>query len=259
MKDIIIQKLNEIEEKENVKVIFAVESGSRAWGFDSADSDYDVRFIYLRNLEFYLKLEKTRDVIEWQLDETLDINGWDLKKALCLLYKSNPTFFEWANSPIIYRTSEQWEKIKEKINDYFLLRREFFYYFNIAKSNYKLCLKKEVVKLKDFLYILYSILACKWITQGQSTPPMEFENLLDIRILQDNELKSIIPALIEMKRTSYEDTQIIKTSIINECKYIERYFALLKNIASTVKLLPDRVEKSYNELDKLFYDILINS
>ena len=82
MKDIIIQKLNEIEEKENVKVIFAVESGSRAWGFDSADSDYDVRFIYLRNLESYLKLEKTRDVIEWQLDETLDINGWDLKKAL---------------------------------------------------------------------------------------------------------------------------------------------------------------------------------
>ncbi len=271
MKDIIIQKLNEIEEKENVKVIFAVESGSRAWGFDSADSGYKVRFIYLRNLESYLKLKPEKKYIkydsakyivnssDWKLSEKLDIYGVDLQKALCMLHKADPIFFEWANSPIVYKTSEQWEKIKEKTNDYFLLRREFFYYFNIAKSNYKLCLKKEVVKLKDFLYILYSILACKWITQGQSTPPMEFENLLDIRILQDNELKSIIPALIEMKRTSYEDTQIIKTSIINECKYIERYFALLKNIASTVKLLPDRVEKSYNELDKLFYDILINS
>lgn len=264
MKDKIIQKLNEIEKRENVKIIFAVESGSRAWGIQSLDSGYKVRFIYLRNLESYLKLKPEKKYIkydsakyivnssDWQLSKKLDINGVDLQKA-------DPIFFEWANSPIVYKTSEQWEKIKEKTNDYFLLRREFFYYFNIAKSNYKLCLKKEVVKLKDFLYILYSILACKWITQGQSTPPMEFENLLDIRILQDNELKSIIPALIEMKRTSYEDTQIIKTSIINECKYIERYFALLKNIASTVKLLPDRVEKSYNELDKLFYDILINS
>lgn len=89
---IIQQKLTEIEEKENIKILHCVESGSRAWGFASPDSDYDVRFIYVRKRDFYLKLEKTRDVIEWQLDETLDINGWDLQKALRLLYKSNPTF-----------------------------------------------------------------------------------------------------------------------------------------------------------------------
>ena len=88
MNKIIEQKLKEIEEKENVKIILAVESGSRAWGFASPDSDYDVRFIYVRETKEYLKLNEIRDVIEWQLDGTLDINGWDIKKALKLLYRA---------------------------------------------------------------------------------------------------------------------------------------------------------------------------
>ncbi len=109
IKQIIDKKLNEIEERENIKILHCIESGSRAWGFPSPDSDYDVRFIYVRPKEYYLKLEKTRDVIEWQLDDTLDINGWDLQKALRLLHNSNPTVFEWNNSPIVYRTTKEWE------------------------------------------------------------------------------------------------------------------------------------------------------
>lgn len=103
MFEIIKDKIQEIEKKENVRVLRCVESGSRAWGFASPDSDYDVRFIYVRPKEYYLRLEKKRDVIEWQLDETLDINGWDIQKALRLLHKSNPTLFEWNSSPIIYK------------------------------------------------------------------------------------------------------------------------------------------------------------
>lgn len=91
MRKIIETKLKEIEKKENVRIIYAVESGSRAWGFASPDSDYDVRFIYVRPKDYYLRLDKTKDVIEWQLDETFDINGWDLQKALRLLHGSNPT------------------------------------------------------------------------------------------------------------------------------------------------------------------------
>ena len=90
MREIIQNKLKEIEQKENIKILHCAESGSRAWGFASPDSDYDVRFVYIRPKEFYLKLEQTRDVIEWQVDEVLDINGWDVQKALRLLYKSNP-------------------------------------------------------------------------------------------------------------------------------------------------------------------------
>lgn len=107
MQNVIEEQLKEIEEKENVKIIYCVESGSRAWGFASPDSDYDVRFIYVRNKEDYLKLNKNRDVIEWRLDDVLDINGWDIQKALRLLYKSNPTLIEWSMSPIVYKTTPQ--------------------------------------------------------------------------------------------------------------------------------------------------------
>lgn len=94
MRELIIEKLHEIEEKEHVRILLAVESGSRAWGFASPDSDYDVRFIYVRPQEDYLRLDHVRDVIELPINDLLDINGWDLKKALTLLYKSNPTLFE---------------------------------------------------------------------------------------------------------------------------------------------------------------------
>lgn len=113
------RKLKEVEEKENVTVIMAVESGSRAWGFASKDSDYDVRFLYVRRREDYLKLQPPRDVIEWQLDEVLDINGWDIRKALVLLYKSNPTLFEWCNSPIVYRTSRKFDDFRALALRYF--------------------------------------------------------------------------------------------------------------------------------------------
>ena len=88
-----MSKLQEMEEKENIRILLAVESGSRAWGFASPDSDYDVRFIYVRKKEDYLRLDERRDVVEGQLDDVFDINGWDVKKALRLLYKSNPTVF----------------------------------------------------------------------------------------------------------------------------------------------------------------------
>lgn len=88
MEKIITERLKEIEKKENIHILTAVESGSRAWGFSSPDSDYDVRFIYIRSEEDYLRLEPFRDVIELPPDGVLDINGWDLRKTLKLLYKS---------------------------------------------------------------------------------------------------------------------------------------------------------------------------
>ena len=91
------KKLREAEEKEKIKIIYAVESGSRSWGFASPDSDYDVRFIYVRRLEDYLRLDQKRDVIEWQMDAVFDINGWDIRKTLMQFYKSNATVFEWSN------------------------------------------------------------------------------------------------------------------------------------------------------------------
>ena len=113
MRQEIKNKLNEIEKKERVNIIYAIESGSRAWGFESVDSDYDVRFIYVRRKEDYLCLDEKSDVIELPIDEVFDISGWDLKKALKLLYKSNPSLLEWFASPIIYKETKEASYIKE--------------------------------------------------------------------------------------------------------------------------------------------------
>jgi predicted nucleotidyltransferase len=137
MLEVIREKLKEIEECENIKIIHCVESGSRAWGFASPDSDYDVRFIYIRPLEYYLRLDKTRDVIEWQLDDTLDINGWDLQKALRLLHKSNPTLFEWNNSPIVYKTTPEWARISAVIDRFFQKKAGLYHYLRAARNNYR--------------------------------------------------------------------------------------------------------------------------
>ena len=112
VRDLILVKIKEIEEKEHVRVLHVVESGSRAWGFASPDSDYDVRFVYKRNVENYISLNKAKDVFEIYLDEEyhsckpedalVDMVGFDLMKYMGLLSKSNPTAIEWLMSDIIY-------------------------------------------------------------------------------------------------------------------------------------------------------------
>ncbi|MCL2162700.1 MAG: nucleotidyltransferase domain-containing protein, partial [Betaproteobacteria bacterium] len=154
MKEIIQKHLMEIEQKENVKILFAIESGSRAWGFASPDSDYDVRFIYVRPVAEYLKLEKRRDVIEYMLTDELDINGWDIDKALKLLRTSNPTFFEWSNSPIVYKQTDFFKKLNRIKNKYFYCKTGLYHYLNMATGNYREYLKKDEVKLKKYFYVL---------------------------------------------------------------------------------------------------------
>lgn len=151
MNDVILAELKKIEEKENVKIIMAIESGSRAWGFASPGSDYDVRFIYIRRPEDYLKLEGIRDVIEWQLDDVLDINGWDLKKVLQLLHKSNPTVFEWCASPIVYYQTEEFEKLKKILPEFFSVKKSLFHYWHMAETHYREYLKGEEVRLNGLL------------------------------------------------------------------------------------------------------------
>jgi predicted nucleotidyltransferase len=105
VKQEIIKCLDQIERDEDVRIFYACESGSRAWGFESTDSDWDVRFIYVHPRDWYLTIdiEEKRDVIERPINDELDISGWDLRKALKLLRKSNPPLLEWLSSPIVYK------------------------------------------------------------------------------------------------------------------------------------------------------------
>lgn len=249
MEKIIAEKLEEIEKKESVKIIHCIESGSRAWGFASPDSDYDVRFIYVRPLEYYLRLDKTSDVIEWQLDDVLDINGWDIKKALMLLHKSNPTLFEWNGSPIVYRTTEQWKRVSDIINGFFIRKSGVYHYLSTAKSNYREYLKGEQVRLKKYFYVIRPILACKWILKEQTPPPMLFTELAEKYL--DDEIKPEIDKLLEVKMKSPEITMGKRIDALN--RYIDRN---LEELAETVKAMPEEDGGDWEELNRLFLSMI---
>ena len=249
MKKVINEKLNEIEQRENVRILHCIESGSRAWGFDSPDSDYDVRFIYVRPKEFYLRLDKTRDVIEWQLDETLDINGWDIQKALQLLYKSNPTLFEWNSSPIVYKTTKEWEKVSSVINRYFVAKAGLYHYLSTAKSNYREYLKGETVRLKKYFYVLRPLLACKWILAEGTPPPMLFKTLMDKYL--DEDVKPDVLKLLDLKMNTPEITEGKRFDKVNA--YIDKTIAEIEEI---IKNSPDKHMQSWEELNQIFIDLL---
>ena len=249
MREIILDKLREIEARENIKILHCVESGSRAWGFASPDSDYDVRFIYVRPKEFYLRLDKTRDVIEWQLDDTLDINGWDIKKALTLLHSSNPTLFEWNSSPIVYKTTDDWAKISGVINRYFVAKSGIYHYLSTAKRNYKEFLLGDMVKYKKYFYVLRPILACKWILAEGTPPPMEFHILMEKYL--DEELKPDVEKLLDLKMNSPEIAVGARFDKVNE--YLER---AISEIDEIVKQLPSDKVENWDELNGMFLEVL---
>lgn len=173
MKEKIQEQLRRIEEAENIKILLAVESGSRAWGFASPDSDYDVRFIYIRRLEDYLRLDAIRDVIELPIDDVLDINGWDLQKTLRLLYKSNPTLFEWFSSSIVYQKTEFADEFRDLMMHYFSSKKTLYHYISMAEGNYREYLKGEIVRAKKYFYVLRPVLACRWILDRGTPPAVE--------------------------------------------------------------------------------------
>lgn len=246
---IIQEKLNDIERHENVKILHCVESGSRAWGFPSPDSDYDVRFIYVRPKEYYLKLDKTRDVIEWQLDDTLDINGWDLQKMLRLLHGSNPTVFEWENSPIVYRTSDDWDKVAKVIDDYFNPKKGMYHYLSMAKRTYNEHIKKEKVKLKKYFYALRPILACEHIRKTKQAPPMLFKDLL---VYLESDVKAEVLKLLELKEKTSELGENAPIKCIDE--YIERKIEEFECYVSTEEF---NSEKNWHSLNELFMAMVL--
>lgn len=249
METLIKSKLKEIEAKENIKILHCIESGSRAWGFASPDSDYDVRFIYIRPREFYLRLDKTRDVIEWQLDDTLDINGWDISKALSLLYKSNPTLFEWNSSPIVYKTTDEWKSVATIVNKYFVSKSGLYHYLSTAKRNYREYLKGETVRFKKYFYVLRPLLACKWILDKGTPPPMLFSELMDQYL--DESIMSDVLTLLDLKINSPEIAEGKRFDKVNE--YIEKNIVEIEEIINN---MPSSHEQSWDELNKIFLSIL---
>lgn len=203
--DKISSELERIEREEQVRILYACESGSRAWGFPSRDSDYDVRFLYIRRPEWYLSIFDKRDVIERPISDMLDINGWDLRKALLLFRKSNPPLLEWLRSPIRYM--ERYSvagRIRELSPLTFSPRSCVYHYLHMAKGNFREYLQGDRVKIKKYFYVLRPVLACMWIERNGTMPPMEFHRLLEELLPPESALKYEINRLLARKISGEE-------------------------------------------------------
>jgi len=226
------RQLARMEELHDVRILLAIESGSRAWGFASPNSDWDVRFIYAPRLPWYLRVNAPRDVIELPISGDLDINGWELRKALGLMQKCNPTLLEWLDSPLIYRQDEP------VMAQFRALSREFFqplacwhHYLSMAKSNNREFLQSPQVKLKKYLYVLRPLLACQWIEQGRGPAPMLFQLLVD-ELVKDAELRKAIATLLEQKRGAEELTEAPRIPVLNY--FIETELQRCAQIAANI-------------------------
>lgn len=258
MRDIqkeIQENLNAIEKRYDVKILLAVESGSRAWGFASPDSDYDVRFIYAHRPEEYVRIDPMKDVIEWQLDEVLDINGWDVKKALLAFGKGNPNIMEWSNSPIVYRKADEWEPLKEAAGHYFSEKASLCHYYGTAKSSLQRFLQGDMIRYKKYFYALRPLLCCLWIERYHTVPPMEFEKLFTMFDEPDDtltpELYGAIRELLARKAETVEkdlnpQMPLIIDFIRNEC-------ARQKQISDA---LPDDHRHDFGELNRVFRHLI---
>ncbi len=197
-------ELARIESDYGVRVLYACESGSRSWGFDSPDSDYDVRFLYVHARDWYLSIETGRDVIEEMLPGDLDLSGWELRKGLRLMRKSNPPFYEWLRAPIVYRQDAKFmARLQPLATDYYSPERCFLHYLHMAQGNIREYLSGETVWLKKYLYVLRPMLACRWIERGLGPAPMEFERLV-ARGVEDPNLIAAIQSLLSRKREGAE-------------------------------------------------------
>lgn len=233
MKTEILNKLKEIEDDKNVEILFAVESGSRAWGFASPDSDYDIRFVFKRTTDDYLGLWEKRDTIEFFTDLDLDGSGWDLKKAAILLSRSNASFLGWLFSPIVYRSNgDTLEKMRELANSNFNPVAGFYHYHSMNK-NFAEQVEAGSFTLKSYFYAIRTALCANWILKNKTVPPVEFIKLYS---LISEEIAGQLDKLIALKAQVVESGKTsVDPKLIEVLKVIINENEVHKNSLQTVK------------------------
>lgn len=236
MRQKIITKLNAIEEEHEVKILLAIESGSRAWGFPSTDSDYDVRFIYVHHKDWYLSIDEKRDVIEQPIDNVLDINGWDIRKSLRLMRMSNSPLLEWISSPIQYRVwSSGFECLDELSKRAFLPESSCHHYLSLARNSIGRIKTSDKALVKIYMYAIRPVLCCQWIIKHLTQPPMQIDELLD-DIVDQADFKKEVIELVEKKKNQSEGFSVDKSKILDD--YLSR----------AVRELGESIPKNRNKL-----------
>ncbi|GGM86660.1 hypothetical protein GCM10010967_18750 [Dyadobacter beijingensis] len=245
------QELSRLETQHNIQILYAVESGSRAWGFASVNSDWDVRYIYVHRPEWYLQIDDKKDNHEEILPNDIDLAGWELRKALRLFRKSNPSMLEWLDSPIVYQENfTATEKLRELKKQYFSPRSCLHHYLSMAVQNYENYLLKDMVPMKKYFYALRPVLACDWIRVTDTMAPTEFVKLLDSQVT-DASLRSEIDSLLIRKSAGEELSEEPRIPLLHD--FLTERIAFLKEYA---KGLPPLVAADTAPLNALFRETL---
>jgi predicted nucleotidyltransferase len=239
-----------IETRENVKIIFAIESGSRAWGFPSPDSDFDVRFVYAHTKDWYLSITPGRDVIELPLEGDDDINGWDIRKALGLALKPNPVLLEWLSSPIQYywntKACDAIIQFTRKITHGSRCRHHYMRMADMQRGD------GDQIKLKRYFYALRAAMALRWIETRDDLPPMNFHSLmagLDV----PSDFAAEIQRLLHIKTSTAELGQGPRIPILET--FLDRQISWAKAQLDT-RISLDQAQTNKQNADDLFRTIL---
>ena len=209
MKELIIKKLQQFEYEREINILYACESGSRAWGFPSPNSDWDVRFIYVYPQEKYLGISEPQDNINLDIDENLlDFSAWELRKTLRLIRTSNVSPMEWSNSPITYLDKDGFQaKLQALTKANFIPKAAVSHYLGLCKKTWKVHLQESRVNLKKYFYALRPLLCAMWILKYETTPPLVFKNLF-ILLEDQPEVLAAIEQLLKQKETANESEMI---------------------------------------------------
>jgi hypothetical protein len=250
----ILSHLEDIERKYDVRVLLAVESGSRARGLFSDESDWDLRFVYVNKLDWYLNVNEGRDVIEEMFDDNIDMVGWELRKTLRLFQKSNPSLMEWLHSPVIYRADEDFlSRMRALEPAYFNPIKTMYHYASLYIKHDKRYLQDSSNPLKRFLHYLRGILSCRWVEEHKSMPPVLFSELVQ-SIVDDKIIRQKIDELIQLKRQSKENDKLeVDASLVD---YARSWADHLEQTVSSYRPDINHIGDS-SDLDKLLRDMVL--
>lgn len=254
----IMRRLRAAEQEHDIKVLYACESGSRAWGFASPDSDYDVRFIYVHQRDWYLsyQVERKRDVIEYPIVDEIDCGGWDLRKALYLFTRTNGALLEWLKSPIQYiEHGETAAALRRLEGTGINLTALCYHYSHMARNNAREHLQRPQVKLKKYFYVLRPLLAIRYIVAKQAAPPIEFQALVDA--VAPPELLEPIATLLEIKRHQPEQGLGPPVEMIN--RFVARELASHGEQFSGFGRPESKQQALSNALDTIFLQAVNHS
>lgn len=239
-------RINEIELENDIRILYACESGSRAWGFESPDSDYDIRFIYIRQLTDYVAINDKPDTIEFPIINNLDFSGWDLKKFLLHVYKSNGVMFEWLQSPVVYDEIDGFQNMNMKLSKmYFRPKSTLHHYLGLTKNTYLDIKETDKVKIKRYFYALRPILAARYIADNNDIPPMDINSLLQ-KVDGMMNIKVVIRDLMKEKEKQNEGFLINRIPEIDN--YLEKEIMNLNEVANNLaddKLPPDKLNQYF--------------